>query len=344
MGDRRARVAVLVVLAAGLAFFLYLVRGVLAPFVLALVVAFVLEPPVRLLESRGVGRPTAIALVYVVVGGAVIVFLLWLIPLLVSQLTVLAETLPSLGRRVEAFIAGAQARYAQYELPPQVRQVVEEAVVTAQVRLLRAVQAAIEGLLRAVSAVAVLLLAPFLAYYLLRDRDLVRRWVLRMLPMNVRRETLQALAEANRVVSGYIRGQLVVALAVGLLVGAGTWLLGLPFSAILGIVAGVANIIPYFGPVIGAVPAVLLALLESPLLALETVAVFLVIQQIDNLFITPRVLGDHVGLHPLVVIFSLLAGAELFGLPGAVLAVPVVAVGKVFLKHLYGRLVSGWRP
>ena len=330
------------VLAAGLVYLGFAVRAVLAPFVLAMAVAFLLEPPVRFLEGRRLPRLSAILLVYLGVAAVVVLVLFWLIPIFVQQLTILADTLPTFVSQVQGLILQVQTRYTEAGLPPQVRAVLDQAIARAETGLLTFIQAVLSGIFGAVSAVVTLILAPFLAFYMLRDRESIRRWVLAVLPVNSRGDTLLALAEMNRVAAGFVRGQLLVALIVGGLVGLVTYALGLPFSAILGFIAGVTNIIPYFGPVIGAVPAVALALLVSPLLALETALGLFLVQQVDSIFLTPRIVGGSVGLHPLVVIFSLLAGAKLFGIVGMLLGVPLVALGNVFLRHVLARLVSDW--
>ncbi len=322
-----------------MAYLAFLLRAVLVPFILAIILAFVIEPAVHFFEARRVSRLGAILLVYLGAGLLVAALMFWLIPVLVRQLTILAAALPGFAAQVQALLAEIQARYAQAGLPTQIRQVLDGAIARAENNLLTFIQAVLSGLFGTVSAIATLLLAPFLAFYLLRDRESIRAWALSVLPVSTRGETMRALAEVNQVLTGYIRGQFLVALTVGTLVGLATYLLGLPFSVILGVIAGVTDIIPYFGPVIGALPAVSLALFKSPLLAAEVVIALFAIQQVDSIFITPRFVGGNVGLHPLVVIFSLLAGAELFGLAGMLVAVPLVAIGKVLLKHLLARMV-----
>lgn len=316
-------------------------RGILVPFLLAVIVAFVMEPAVRFFEVRRIPRPGAILLVYLGAGAVAAALLLWLVPVLIRQLTVLAAALPGFAAQVENLLVELQDRYTRAGLPPQVRQVLDGAIARAENDVLTFIQSVLSGLFGAVSAVATLLLAPFLAFYLLRDREAIRAWLLSVLPVSSQGDSLRALAEVSEVLTGYIRGQFLVAFSVGVLVGVATYLLGLPFSAILGVVAGVTDIIPYFGPVIGAVPAVALALAKSPLLAVETAFVLFAIQQFDSLFITPRFVGGSVGLHPLVVIFSLLAGAELYGVVGMLIAVPAVAIVKVLGKHLFARVMSG---
>lgn len=329
----------LVVLAAGLGYAAYQIRAAITPFALAAVLAFVLEPPVLFLERRRVPRLVAILVVYAAVGLLVAVLLLGLIPIFVRQLTVLAESLPRLTAQVEGLLFDIQTRYAEAGLPPQIRQLLDGAVDRAETRLLAFIQAVLSGLLGVIPAVLTLLLTPFLAFYFLKDRDALRSWFVSAMPLSLRGDTLVLLAEVGQVVNGFVRGQLLVAGLVGLLVGVVTRLLGLPFPAVLGVIAAATNIIPYFGPIIGGVPAVALALLEGPALAVWTVLALLVVQQVDNLLITPRLVGRGVGLHPLTVVFSLLAGAEAFGLLGILIAVPVAALVRVVLKHLFTKLV-----
>jgi predicted PurR-regulated permease PerM len=340
IADRRIRIGALWLLAAGLAYLAFQVRAALLPFVLAVVLAFVLEPPVTFLVRRRIPRLTSIIIVYAAVGLAASITLLSLVPVFVRQLNVLAETLPRLAGQVERILLDAQNRYAEAGLPSEVRLVLDSAISRAETSLLSVIESILSGLFGAVSGALTLLLAPFLAFYFLRDRDAIRSWFVAAMPVSVRGDTLLAVAEANRVVAGFIRGQLLAAIIVGVMVGLAAYFIGLPFSAILGVVAGITNVIPYFGPIIGGIPAVALALLEGRGMAAGTVAVLFIVQQIDSMFITPRLVGQGVGLHPLVVVFSLLAGAEMFGVLGMLAAVPVVALGRILIKHVYARLVA----
>lgn len=330
------------VLAAGLAYLAYLVRAAIVPFVLAVVFAFILEPGVRFLEARGLSRLVSIILVYLGVAAVVGAFLLYLIPVLVEQLTLLAASLPAITAQIHGVITEAQARYTEVGLPAEVRQVIDRTIARSEQALLATIQAVLSGLLDLIAGLVPFLLAPFLAFYMLKDRESFRDWITSIFPVTSRGETLRLIGEMNWVLTGFIRGQLLVAVIVGILVGIATHLLGLRFSVILGVIAGLTNIIPYFGPVIGGIPPVLLALLLSPLLALKTAAAVFIIQQLESLVISPRIVGGNVGLHPLVVIFSLLAGAQLFGLVGIIIAVPVVAVSRVLFRYLYHKLVTDW--
>jgi len=124
------------------------------------------------------------------------------------------------------------------------------------------------------------------------------------------------------------------------LIGLGVEFVGMDYALLIGIIGGVADLIPYFGPIIGAVPALLLALTKSPWMAFKVAIVILVVQQIEGNLISPKLMGDSVKLHPLWVVFALLAGGEVAGFWGMLLAVPLAAVIKVVIRHIYLRLVS----
>jgi predicted PurR-regulated permease PerM len=139
----------------------------------------------------------------------------------------------------------------------------------------------------------------------------------------------QLLTQINAVLSGFIRGHLLVALIVALISFLGLSILQVDFALLIGFTAGILDIVPYFGPIIGALPAVVIALLESPLKALYVIVLFFIIHQLESTIVSPKILGDRVGLHPLAVVFVLLAGGQLAGIVGVLLAVPVTAGFKI---------------
>ena len=138
----------------------------------------------------------------------------------------------------------------------------------------------------------------------------------------------------------FIRGQLLISAIVGILIAVGLSIMGVDFALIIGLIAGIFNIVPYFGPIIGAVPAVVFALLKSPLTAVYVVLLFAVVNQVESSIISPNILGEHVGLHPVTVIFSIISGGYLFGILGVILAVPVTSIVKVTLRYVHNKLLQ----
>ncbi|MCK9525137.1 MAG: AI-2E family transporter, partial [Limnochordia bacterium] len=182
-----------------------------------------------------------------------------------------------------------------------------------------------------------LVISPVLAFYLLRDHQAMRESALRYIPAAQRGDALYILQEINSALNGFFRGQLWVCLFVGLFIYGGLSLLGIPYALFIGILAGLFDIIPYFGPVLGFLPAAALGLSKSPLTVLWVFALFVAANQIENAIISPKLIGDRVGLHPLVVIFAVFVGAELMGIIGMLLAIPVASMIRVILAFFFLR-------
>jgi hypothetical protein len=198
--------------------------------------------------------------------------------------------------------------------------------------LLGSTLAIVTGLVTLVTDIFLILAITF---YLLLDGRSMHNRALRLLPVTTRERWFFVEATLNRVLGGYIRGQILVALTVGVAAGVGSALLGVQYPLVIGLLAFFFEFIPLIGPVLGMVPAVIIAFFQSPGLALWVIVYFIVLQQIESNIIVPRVSGHAVGLHPLAALLALLAGVELGGLGGALLAVPVAGVLYVIALALY---------
>lgn len=343
-GKRRRIVAALVlgglVLATGWG--LWTVRPILAPFLLAVVVAYLISPLVNALARRGMSRGWAILLVYLalaLIGG----FVIWkVLPQILGETQRLAEAIPYYSLRARNAVDGLQQRVREMGLPPELRDVLDRTITDMEVASVGALQGlfAMETLERAAGLLASLLLAPFLAFYLLKDIDRFKERFVQSLPSRYRMEILGLLRGLDRVLAGFVRGQVLLAVIVGLLAGVVTSVLGLRYAVLLGVWAGIMEFIPYVGPVLGAIPAVISGFSISPLRALEAAIAFAVIQQIENAVLAPKVLGESVGLHPMVVLLAVMAGGYVAGTWGLILALPVAGVARVLWCFLVARLTE----
>jgi predicted PurR-regulated permease PerM len=331
------RLLAYVLLLVGLAYFLYLIRTVLVPFLLAGALTYILEPPVRALERRRFGRTPAILTVYAVLAGAVGLCTVFLLPLVLDELNRLTEVIPEYTVRVREFTSHLQSDYSRISMPDNIRRVLDEAIAGTEARLLAAIRDLVTGIFGFFGSVLRVLIAPVLAFYMLRDLDGFKSWLRALLPEPTQREWLQCLRQIDGVVGGFIRAQVLIALVVGALTALALQLLGLRFAVLLGIIAALGELIPYFGPIVAAAPAVLVGFLTSPLRALQVLLVVTLIQQLESTVVGPKLIGDRTGLHPLVVIFAVLAGGYLFGPWGLLLAVPIGAVLRVLLLQLLAR-------
>ncbi len=213
-------------------------------------------------------------------------------------------------------------------MPADIQAQIDAAVRQAGARLSGAAQAAIGQTVGAVTStvafIAGLVIVPVWLFYVLYDQNRFMRKAVETIPAQIRPDTVNVLRISDRILSQYLRGQLLLCLVVGVLATIGLALLGVPFFAVLGI--------------IGMVPAVLVAVIERPILGLWTLLLFIGIQQVENAVLVPRISGKAVELHPALIVLVLIIGSQVAGLAGAILAVPITAIIRDVFKYLYLRL------
>ncbi|ADU51338.1 protein of unknown function UPF0118 [Thermaerobacter marianensis DSM 12885] len=336
----RGLLSVAALAAAGLGL-LYLLRGTWPPFVLALVLTYLLAPAVDFLEAYGLRRATAILLLYLLVTLAAAVAVVYLLPGFLDELNRLGTQLPGYTRRLRTLVEGVRQDAARATLPATVRQAVLQQIDRTEAWVTALLADLTGGLVEGLLGAAPLLLAPVMAFYLLNDLPRLRRWARERLGRGRRRRWLELVRAVDQVVGGFIRGQLLVAGFVGFMVTAVATFFGLRFAVLLGALAALADLIPYFGPIIGAVPVVAMAALQSPATAVKVALALLLIQWVENSVLSPRILGQRVGVHPLVVIGALLVAGHHFGLAGLLFAVPVAGLVHVLLAFAWPEWVGG---
>lgn len=338
---RRAKVITLVLALVGVGLLLIRVRGVLTPFFLGAAIAYISYPLVQRLEEKQVPRMLAILLVYAIFVVVVILTFYALLPSLGRELEEIMAFIPEQTRYVESVLSDGLGRLRNMWIPEGMRDVINLSLQRIESLLERFLGRVTEIVFVTIAHLFNLVLAPFLAYYILRDFERIRRSLVAWLPSKRRKEVLEIATRANRVVAGYLRGQLIVSAIVGLLVAGGLSLLGVRYSLLLGLIAALADIIPYFGPIISGVPAVGLALLQGPVTALWVLILLVAVQQFEGSVLSPKIVGERVGLHPLTVIFAVLTGGELMGILGMFLAVPIAAILKVVGAYVGSKILDG---
>lgn len=328
---------VLVILATAL--FLFRVRAVLTPFLLALGLSYLMNPLVTYLEKRGAPRGVGTLVVYVGFTLFIALVGVYLFPRLFSQLETLAEVIPEQAQQIQARLVAFYARFNRFNIPGPLKGAVDDGIRRTEAALadfVRRMVSAVPGLL---PKMTMLILVPVLAFYFTMDFPEIKMWLLSWIPSRWRSEVVGLLIEMDHALGSFIRGQLLVSAVVGVLIFVGLSIIGIDFALVIGLVAGLFNIVPYFGPVIGAIPAVIFAFLKSPVLVVYVIILFLLVNQFESAVVGPNILGEQVGLHPVAVIFAILAGGHLFGVIGVLLAVPTAAIIKVILRYLHERLV-----
>ncbi|MTI82949.1 MAG: AI-2E family transporter [Firmicutes bacterium] len=333
------RIALLILLLAMGIYFLFLVRGIFLSFLLAVTLTYVLNPVVSAMEAKGTPRVIAILILYAVLIIISTSLILYGMPHIIKQLNQMVNVVPEYTEQVKEFSQSIQKQYAQAGIPESIRNVIDERISWIEETLLELAQRTVEGLTGIAGYIFNIVLAPILAFYLLKDVELFKEKVVKAIPFWAREDMLILGSDVHQVLNRFIRGYMTVSLIVGGLTWLSMSILGVEFPIMLGLFAGLTQIIPYFGPVMGALPAIALGLLTSKWLALKVIIAFFVIQQLEGNILSPKILGDQVGLHPLFVILVLLAGGQLFGLMGMILAVPVSAMLKVILYFSLRKLL-----
>lgn len=316
-------------------YLLYLVRGILDPFVWGALIAYLMVRPVMFLEQKGFTRTAAIVLVLLMVTVIILLVGWLLLPAFLREITSLSEQLPLyLGGSRDWFLE-IQHRYRQVYLPETVRQALDDAMVNLQIAVEDYLRGVLAGMIKGCSDFFTLIFAPILAFYFLRDLEGIKRALVFILPPRWRNDVLALLGEIDVVLISFIKGNLLVCFIVGALAAVTLSVLGVNFALTLGVIIGISDLVPYLGPVIGGIPAVAIAWTQSPRLAFYVIVLIFLIHQVEGSIIAPKILGDSVGLNPLLVIFALLAGGELWGGWGLLVAVPLAAVLKVVIRFTY---------
>jgi len=327
-------------LAIGSVLALYAVRAVLTPFLIGIVIAYILSPLVASLERRGAPRVAGIVIIYMFVLLLLALLLVYLIPVSIRQLEKMAEDFPVNVRSIELLITDLYARYHTVPLPESIKESLDSIAQQWEDFLASTVSRAIAATVGLLYQLPNLVLAPVLAFYISRDKDEIRRKALSWIPARNREEISNLLGEIDAVAGGFVRGQLLVAMIMGAVISVGLWFIGVESWFPIGVAAGFLDLIPYFGPFLGAIPALLAAYLDSPVKAVYVTILFVVANQIESMVLTPRIVSGYVGLHPLTVIFSLLCGAYILGLLGMVIAVPIAGMIRVIVRYAWLKLVT----
>ena len=336
---------------------LWSAQAVLLPFIIGLVLAYLMLPFVNLF-ARAVPRPLAILIVYLIGGSLVVASLLYLVPLLAEQIVRLANTLPTL----DDIQTTANNLLQQYRtlVPPEVKQPIEnslnQAITTLQANIATYAQSVgtflfnrILGLLNSLTFILGFLTLPIWLYYVLNDQEKGRTAIDAMLHPGLRDDFWNLWEIINTAFGAYVRGQIILCLSVGAAVGLGLLglqMVGIPignYILVLALIAGITEFIPVLGPTLGSIPGVLIGLTISPVAGVMVLLLYIIVQQLENSLLVPRIIGDSINIHPAVLTVAMIVMGTLFGIVGIILAAPALAIARDLFLYTYRRL-EGLRP
>ncbi|MFK7696598.1 AI-2E family transporter [Paenibacillus sp. HJGM_3] len=306
-------------------------KAVLAPFLIAVIISYVLNPIVNMLNHRKVPRTMAVLLIYAVFVTCVIVILMNLIPMFMEQLKEMNEHMPELTMRAQGLYDGLNDNRL---IPESVRTGLEKALVKLEDNFSAAITNMANGIGTTINMLLIAFIVPFLAFYMLKDFQLIEKTVLTFVPKGRRMSVIKLVKDIDTALGNYVRGQFIVCVLVGILAYIGYWAIGMPYPLLLASIVALFNIIPYMGPFFGAAPALIMATTISIKMVLLVAVINLLVQILEGNVISPQVVGRTTHLHPMTIILALLVGGELSGIVGMILAVPILAVLKVLAQHL----------
>jgi len=322
--------------------FVFLLHPILTPFLVALLLAYMADPLVDRLEKVGFSRTLGVVTVFVLFTLILMALLLVLVPMLAKQLFRLYELAP----QIIDWIQHTALPWTQAKLGladgfwkfDKVKAAISEHMGQTGDIVGVVLSKATASSLALIGLLTNLVLIPVVCFYLLRDWDVMMAKIRSLLPRHREGQIVKLANECHEVLGAFIRGQLLVMVALGIIYAAGLMLVGLELGLLIGVIAGLAAIVPYMGFVIGIGSAIVAGLFQFggdlyPMIGI--VAVFMIGQALEGMVLTPLLVGDRIGLHPVAVIFAILAGGELFGFTGILLALPVAAVIMVLVRHVH---------
>lgn len=343
---RGQRLALVLGLIGTLLFTLWYFSTILTPFVLAACLAYFLDPPVTFLQRLGVRRSIGAFFMICLLCGLVLFFLLLIYPLVVGQVTMLVQRLPSYAAGIGAVLREVLLRIEEGIGPEFMDARLRDLAIRQAGEMLQLLGSALTGLITRGIALfnlfALLIVTPFVAFYLLRDWPAIIGRIESWLPRRNAAVLRQLALDTDRVLSAWLRGQLMVCLVMGVFYASALTLLGLELGLLVGLVAGILSFIPYVGTITGFVLGFLLALGQygSWQGVMIVMGVFVVGNIIEGYILYPRLLGDRVQLHAVWVFFALFAGGVAFGFLGVLLAVPMAAAIGVVARYWLRRYLE----
>lgn len=314
-----------------------IITDTISTIIISAILAYLFNPIVNFLEKYDIPRGWGVIIVYLTIIGLILLLSFSVFPKTGKEIKRFITILPMYFEKITSFIDDMYYRYYTNidNMPPIIKGI--EAVIINSFRnfedlILSSVSRFVEGIISTFSKVISLILIPILTFYFLKDKDYFKTSLYLLIPKRFRKEVKELSIEIDRALSQFIRGRFILAIYVGITTTILLLILRIDFAVVIGIITGIADIIPYFGPFLGFLPAVFFAFVSSPVKALWVAILFIGIQWIENNVLAPKIIGETTGMHPITILLALIIGGGMFGVMGMVFSVPVVAVFKILFS------------
>src|SRR6059058_3662972 len=317
------------------------IRGILGPFLLAAILALIVNPAVNAAERRRVPRAVAILVLYGVLAGILAAGIFYLVPVVRQEVDALVAQGPAIASYFQN-LAEKQHVVSVLGIPIDLRQAYTDSVRNLPALLAGHLSSVVENVFMLVNWIFQTILVLLVAFFLVKDARPIRRFFRDLVPQGYRTDAHEVAADVYRMLGAYMRGELVICALIGLVTGIALWIVGVPYSLALGIVAGVTAFIPFIGPFLGALPAVAVAAFvsQSSGKVVVVLVLYFVISNVVYNFISPKVFGDAVHLSPMLIIIAFVVGGYLGGILGLFVAVPVAATLRILFIYAHERVYA----
>ncbi len=320
-------------------FLLFSLSGVLSSLIIAFIIAYIFDPVVDWLEEKKISRTGGIIILFTFLIGLIVLFFVIALPFFSREISSFTKKFPTY---VETLKKSAVPVVNDYiDKHPEQIDLIKQKIQNIGFELLKPVidffKSFFSGIIGLILNILDLLLIPVMAFYLLKDFDRINEKIKNSFPPEYRDTIVSLFSEIDSKIKNFLKGQLIVSVILAIIYSIGLSIFEVPLALLIGVVAGLANIIPYLGIAIGLIPALLLSYLDSHSLVnlLGVVGTFAVAQALEGTVISPRVVGEKVGLHPVMVIVAILLGGHFFGFVGILVAVPAASIVLVLFSRLY---------
>ena len=321
---------------------LYFLAPILTPFLVGALLAYLVDPLVNQLMRLRLPRIFAVVAVFIILFSTLVILILLLIPLIQKQILILTDSVPRAIEYIQETLISWLQIHANLQDVIDVdalKTSLSENWMKAGGLATQFLKTILHSGITVFAWVTNLLLTPVVTFYLLRDWNLIIANMRKLLPRSMEPTVVSLVMESNNVLSAFFRGQLLVMLSLGCVYSIGLMIIGLQVGLLIGLIAGLASVVPYLGFIVGLTTASIAAFVQfgSFMPVFFVVIVFIIGQMLESMLLTPMLVGDRIGLHPVAVIFAVLTGGVLYGFFGVLLALPAAAVIMVLLRFLFQR-------
>lgn len=315
--------------------------GMFMPFFIAIILAYLLNPLVKIFERRGFGRGLSVLFVCVIVLLILFGVFMSFVPSLISNIAQMVTNIPSMLQDLQNY-GGQISEFIQKYNDSDMSKYFNLEQSLSQVAGMFG--SMLQGLSNAIIAnsgqLMNIIIVPLVTIFLLLDKELFTQSLMYLVPIDARNQVKKMFYDIDMVIGGFIRGQGLMSIIAGILTGVGAYFMGLPYAPVIGVIAGVTTMIPYFGPAVGMVVICIMALLSSPIQMVYILIWMAIVQVVCGNLLAPALMSGNVGLHPVIIIFSIFFFGAMFGGLGMILAVPIMGTVKVVMKYLIAGFAS----